>query len=418
MSLDSAYYISGKITEENITFAKLRNGSFVSIDDVPSGLACNCICVECNKPLIARKGLIRIPHFAHSSNEHGLCSASGCYMTLLHQLSEQIIKNNKCVMLPGFCDVIPPKKIEFVKVEVEERNDRTDYQPDIVGITEDGVRYVIEIKNTNGIKEDRRKKIEENDLICLEIDVSKIKLDCLEKFLLEEIKSRYWINNPYYYKEVFDYYESKEGCSLKAVSKYHCNKKCFGTKNCEYIVASILNANCHEINLCKNNLVLQGLNPFEEKKKTTEREFKKNIFADSRKKAERNNSFSYIDKPLPLSKPKSGEPSLYPSCPKTITQNPLNDYYSNLYVSKPFFDNGTTRTDILDFRLDGEKLYVVHASSSFSEGVKYYLTCITFNSDDKCFYYQRYGKSYYKKELEALNEMRILVGEEVINGSW
>lgn len=43
----------------------LKNGKLVNVDQVDRGLACGCACPACNGQLIARKGEIRIHHFAH-----------------------------------------------------------------------------------------------------------------------------------------------------------------------------------------------------------------------------------------------------------------------------------------------------------------------------------------------------------------
>lgn len=44
----------------------IKDGNLVHISDVPRGLACACVCVDCGKPLLARKGNKRREHFAHA----------------------------------------------------------------------------------------------------------------------------------------------------------------------------------------------------------------------------------------------------------------------------------------------------------------------------------------------------------------
>ncbi len=47
-----------------LTYALDTHGKMVYIEDVPNGLACNCICPQCHEPLIARNGgEIREHHF-------------------------------------------------------------------------------------------------------------------------------------------------------------------------------------------------------------------------------------------------------------------------------------------------------------------------------------------------------------------
>lgn len=51
-----------------------ETGEVVSIDDVPSGLKCNCICPNCHVRLIAKKGKKNVHHFAHVNGAECLLS--------------------------------------------------------------------------------------------------------------------------------------------------------------------------------------------------------------------------------------------------------------------------------------------------------------------------------------------------------
>lgn len=194
--------------EPKLTYALNKFGKMVCIDSVERGLACNCICPKCNERLIARLGKgSRQPHFAHQreSNCHG------SYLTALHMLAEQIISDEKALMAPAYKD-IPEQQFSFKHVEVEQRADRNDLQPDLVGITEDDKRWHIEIRNTHEVDETKKNKIRESNITCLEIDVREQTLENLKSFLLESTEKREWINNPYYEKQM-------EEAKLKIVSK-------------------------------------------------------------------------------------------------------------------------------------------------------------------------------------------------------
>lgn len=180
-----------------LPYALNSNNELVSIQKIKDsglrGLSCNCRCPKCKDPLEARIGkAIRAPYFAHS--KHSNCR--GAIMTILHMRSRDLIEKHKVVMAPNYYS-IPPRKLEFLKVEVEKRGDRNDMQPDIVGITADGKRWAIEIRNTHEVGEEKRKKIIESDIACLEIDVRKQSIEKLEDFLFNETYSREWIHNPY-----------------------------------------------------------------------------------------------------------------------------------------------------------------------------------------------------------------------------
>ena len=180
--------------EPKLTYALNALGHMVNILDVEKGLACNCRCPKCNEKLVAKLGQGgRQPHFAHQKDSE----CQGSYMSALHIMAEQIIFENKSVMAPTYKS-ISSKTLTFTKVEVEKRVDRKDLQPDIVGETEDGLRWVIEIKNTHEVDKAKIRKIRESNITCFEIDVSKQTLEKLKSFLLESTESREWINNPNY----------------------------------------------------------------------------------------------------------------------------------------------------------------------------------------------------------------------------
>jgi len=180
--------------EPHLTYALNHLGRMVSIDSVEKGLSCNCRCPKCNADLIAKHGSgVRHPHFAHKNDS----DCQGANESALHRLAKQIIEEEKSVMVPKYLD-IKEQRLSFVKVEIEKRDDRKDLQPDIVGITEDDLRWAIEIRNTHEVDDNKFVKLKESEITCLEIDVSDILLDDLKRFLLESVDCREWINNPNY----------------------------------------------------------------------------------------------------------------------------------------------------------------------------------------------------------------------------
>jgi len=47
----------------------LRDKEVMDVDDVPSGLDCQCVCPACGIRLVARKGKVNRAHFAHYAND-------------------------------------------------------------------------------------------------------------------------------------------------------------------------------------------------------------------------------------------------------------------------------------------------------------------------------------------------------------
>lgn len=157
--LNSLSIMISNYKEPQLTYALNHLGRMVSIDSVEKGLSCNCRCPKCNADLIAKHGSgVRHPHFAHKNDS----DCQGANESALHRLAKQIIEEEKSVMVPKYLD-IKEQRLSFVKVEIEKRDDRKDLQPDIVGITEDDLRWAIEIRNTHEVDEKRKRtKLKKN----------------------------------------------------------------------------------------------------------------------------------------------------------------------------------------------------------------------------------------------------------------
>ena len=185
--------------DPQLTYALNAENELVSIANISvRGMECNCRCPKCNERLVAKLGHGgHQPHFAHRKDS----DCHGSYMTALHMLAEKILIEKRTVMAPQY-KIIPSKRLSFCSMESETRSERKDMQPDVVGITEDGSRFHIEIKNTHEVDDNKRNKIIKSNITCLEIDVSKQKLDELEDFLLNSDDEREWINNPIYDNQI------------------------------------------------------------------------------------------------------------------------------------------------------------------------------------------------------------------------
>ena len=133
---------------------------YVSVEEVLRGLKCDCICPECKSLLIARQGEKKQWHFAHANN----AECAGARMTALHLWAQQIIQEEKRIMLPPYKGrYYKPSKqlIQFDEVFLEQRISINDsyIQPDCIGrITRNGQAHdlLIEILVTHEV--DERKK--------------------------------------------------------------------------------------------------------------------------------------------------------------------------------------------------------------------------------------------------------------------
>lgn len=178
-----------------LTHAKNANGEWKYVRDVPNGADCGCVCPICNKSLIAKHCLNegKTPHFAH---EPGVdCCAS--QMSFLHLRAQEIIKEKKTVMAPGY-RTIAATQMHFVDVVTENSEEWKGIRPDIVGTSSGGMKWAIEIYYTNKVDGVKEEKIWNLGVSCLEIDISSQSFDGLENFLLESVGGRWWVNNPNY----------------------------------------------------------------------------------------------------------------------------------------------------------------------------------------------------------------------------
>ena len=80
-----------------LAYGQASDGRMAHIGAVPQGLACGCVCPACGTWLVARKGAVRVAHFAHHS-DHACATA---YETMLHRMAKQVIADRLQVGLPA-----------------------------------------------------------------------------------------------------------------------------------------------------------------------------------------------------------------------------------------------------------------------------------------------------------------------------
>ena len=178
----------------------LRNGQIISVEDLDPnsevGLKCNCICPSCGDPLIARiRGTKKEKHFAHKSG----ADCGKAYESALHRLAKQVIDEGVEISLPpiestygnrGFFVVdgiirFPAcysmtKPIIPDKGETVVEKDMGAFRPD-VSIKHNGIELFIEIQVTHPVDDEKKKRIQEKKISCIEIDFSYYKDKILKK---------------------------------------------------------------------------------------------------------------------------------------------------------------------------------------------------------------------------------------------
>lgn len=191
------------MNEMIFSWAEDANGKMVHVDSVRQGLNCGCTCPCCHERLQARHGKIREHGFAHHSDNRG-ANLKICYMVIMYKLAEQIIQQEKKIRVPSYYGIFKGGDIEFTDVVVDSRYDREDKQPDVIATTAEGKRYLIEF--TFAYKLQHKKKVDYENLNCVEIDLSSQTLETLHDFLMLSTEDRKWLNNQTYFESIVSKY--------------------------------------------------------------------------------------------------------------------------------------------------------------------------------------------------------------------
>lgn len=176
------------------------NGRLITIENAHRGIACNCTCVSCGEPVMARKGLIREHHFAHVSQK------KSCYIqreSLLHLYAKEVICDGLGMQLPHLPGVYPNSEdtsswwdFETVTPEVRQQG----FQPDLVAELKDGSRLFIEIAVTSFIDEVKLQRIKAAGAPTIELDLRDLLLGSksipseeAKEYILHQPEHKTWI---------------------------------------------------------------------------------------------------------------------------------------------------------------------------------------------------------------------------------
>ncbi len=87
-----------------LPFARqVDTGEVVSVEDVPRGKACGCVCMFCDVPVLARKGGVNREHFAHVSkvvDDDHECPAS--FERCVFWMARRILEHAREIELPEY----------------------------------------------------------------------------------------------------------------------------------------------------------------------------------------------------------------------------------------------------------------------------------------------------------------------------
>lgn len=180
--------------------AEAADGRLLHINDVPSGLACDCACPGCGRLMVAKKGDVQTHHFAHHAQQDGRsCVSAG--ETALHKFAKRILDERleiTAMMVVEHGDrevVVQAEKRTFDRAILETKDGQI--VPDVVLLLRDR-RLIVEFKVTHPCDEQKIARIRTMDVGAIEIDLSQYR-----DHLLSEIGDqilydapRIWLHNP------------------------------------------------------------------------------------------------------------------------------------------------------------------------------------------------------------------------------
>ena len=188
----------------------LKEGRLHYVTDVPTGIACGCICPDptCAKPLIARNKPSptrkRIYHFRHAS----LTSSCGGRESGLHLMAKELVTRATSLLLPRWsaddlrfeaaqASLAPGSQAE---VFVREGQVRPDVR--VTSLVAGAVlpALYVEIKVSHAVDWEKREKVIAKNLSMIEIDLSDLSDDVLQdeaaftEAVLHRPDNRHWIH--------------------------------------------------------------------------------------------------------------------------------------------------------------------------------------------------------------------------------
>jgi competence protein CoiA len=175
----------------------------VHVREVERGLACQCRCVVCEEPLVARQGNVREHHFAHASNREP-CDSS--HESLLHRYAKQVIVQARGLVAPmtpavahflGISDTSSPDLLHALSSVQEEVMIGT-IKPDLLVVTPGGIQVAVEIAYSSFCDLIKVAAFESLNLPALEIDLSRFTPDNFDpaevkEAVIQSVTQKNWV---------------------------------------------------------------------------------------------------------------------------------------------------------------------------------------------------------------------------------
>ncbi len=186
-----------------LAFGLRPDGSIVTIGEVASGKACDCVCPACGEDLVAKKGERITDHFAHKASGAGGCGLG--IETNAHLWAKAVLGELKQIHLPSIEGKIGDRKHQthkgrsyvFADAVLEKR--LGEIVPDVVLVAADGRRLIVEVLVTHACDAEKIAKIRAGAVSAIEVDLSAYRTQGTEAAVrnaLLRTAPRTWLFNP------------------------------------------------------------------------------------------------------------------------------------------------------------------------------------------------------------------------------
>lgn len=185
----------------------LRDGRFLFVNEVPSGIGCGCVCPECGMPLIARnrefEGRQRARHFQHAR----ATACRGGWETAVHRMAKAVLADAGSVILPRWTsgDIeIEPSRLAIADSRLEVSLLDGGVRADVVlrGAVDEVelMQLCVEIRVHHAVDTFKREALIQNGVDAIEIDLSRLNEEAVadslafRKHVLDNDSNRHWVN--------------------------------------------------------------------------------------------------------------------------------------------------------------------------------------------------------------------------------
>lgn len=215
----SSFHLN-KLEDHKTTYAYQGN-QLVHVGEVAKGLGCHCVCVVCGARLIAKKGSVRVHHFAHEAET----GCQGAAETALHLLAKELICNLPSILLPQYkfkkekrlksgssikheAIVVQGGEALISGAKVEQPEDR--FIPDITLESNSKILFV-EIAVTHKVDRAKLRHIRKSGIPTIEIHLDLrdaiLSREKLSFKLQHDLDSKRWLFHPRQRKAEREYFE-------------------------------------------------------------------------------------------------------------------------------------------------------------------------------------------------------------------